>query len=309
MTSGNEAAESVVRFARRWGCEVKGIEPGHAEVLHPIGNYWGRTIAAGAASQNPALNNPVYGPMDQKFPSVEYGDLEALEVALQQNPNICAYFMEPLLGEGGVYVPPAGYFKGVRELCDKYNVLWICDEVQMGLGRTGTFWGHRCEGVKADMMIAAKSLSGGFLPVSAVFGSDKVMNLNGIGSHGGTFGGFPLGVNVVKRAVEVALEENLAENAKEKGTYIIDNLKEMTKDCKFVKEVRGKGLAFGVELDMEQLPKMTSLDFCGIMKDNGLLVKDAKGCIIKCTPTLILNWSQTNKIVECFEKSLNTLYT
>lgn len=307
MSSGNEIAEAAVRFARKWGVEKKGIKPGHAQILHPRRNYWGRSIAASAASQNPMLQDPSFGPLEHhNFPIIEFGDLEALEQAFKTNPNIAAYFMEPILGEAGVVIPPKGYYTAVRQLCNKYNVLWICDEVQVGIGRTGTFWCHMSEGVKADMMISAKSLTGGMYPVSALFANNEVMDLIKFGSHGGTFGGCPLGLSIVKKSIEVAIEENISKNSEEKGEYLLKNLKEMADSYDFIKEVRGRGLFIAIEFDVENLP-ITTFEVCLKIKENGILCKDFQKRFIKLTPTLVINWEDCDQIIHGMNRAFESI--
>ena len=226
MNTGVEAGESAIKLARKWAYEIKGVPPNQAEILFAKKNFWGRTISAVSSSTDPESYTN-FGPYTPGFSLIEYNDLEALEEALKANSNIAAFMVEPIQGEAGIIIPQKGYLKGVRELCSKYQVLFIADEIQSGLGRTGKWLACDHENVKPDMVLLGKALSGGFIPVSAVLSSNEIMNTLKPGQHGSTYGGNPLAAAVAITALEVLESEKMIENSQIMGNYFLDELKKI----------------------------------------------------------------------------------
>eukprot|EP00831_Metopus_contortus_P084783 TRINITY_DN970_c0_g1_i3.p1 TRINITY_DN970_c0_g1~~TRINITY_DN970_c0_g1_i3.p1 ORF type:complete len:405 (+),score=84.06 TRINITY_DN970_c0_g1_i3:357-1571(+) len=246
MNSGVEAAETSLKLARRWGYEKKKIPDNKAKIVFCLGNFWGRTIAACGSSDDPERYQK-FGPFDGLgFELIPYNDIEALENKLKNDPNICAFMVEPIQGEAGVIVPHEGYLKKVREICNKYNVLLITDEIQTGMGRTGKLFCYEWDGIKPDILILGKALSGGLMPVSCALANDDVMLNIKPGEHGSTFGGNPLAAEVAMAAVKTLLEEKMIENSLELGEYFRKLLREIK--CPIVKEIRGRGLFTAMEL-------------------------------------------------------------
>ena len=243
MNSGAEAVESALKLARKWAYTVKGIPRHQAEIIVFANNFHGRTISVISFSSEPLYKDD-FGPFTPGFISVAYGDIEAVRKAI--TPNTAAIMIEPIQGEAGVIVPPGGFLKKLRQVCDQENVLLICDEIQTGLGRTGKLFASDHEDVRPDMMILGKALSGGFYPVSAVLADQPIMGLYQPGEHGSTFGGNPLAAAVARAALRVIVEEKLVENAAEIGEYFMEQLSEIPSP--HVREIRGKGLLIGVEL-------------------------------------------------------------
>ncbi len=246
MNSGAEAVETAVKLARKWAYEVKKVPKYEAEIIVASGNFHGRTTTIISFSTEPAYKEP-FGPFTPGFVVVPYGDADALEKAI--TPNTAAVLLEPIQGEAGVIIPPAGYLKKVAEICQRNQVLFIADEIQTGLGRTGKLFASHHENVRPDMVVIGKALSGGFYPVSAVLADEPLMGLFQPGEHGSTFGGNPLAAAIARAAIRVLQEENLIENAAVQGEYFIEQLAEIP--SKHIKEVRGKGLLIGVELKPE----------------------------------------------------------
>lgn len=292
MNTGVEACESSIKIARRWGYEKKGIVPNQAKVIFVAENFWGRTISAVSSSTDPESFNG-YGPYTPGFEIIPYDDLFALETALK-DPNVCAFMCEPIQGEAGVKVPQEGYLKGIRKLCDKYNVLWIADEVQTGCGRTGKRLCVDWENVQPDMITLGKAISGGFFPVSAVVGKQKCMDVLTPGTHGSTYGGNPLGAAVAMKALEVLEEEKLAENANEVGQYLRQNLKTFASDFEFIESARGKGLLNAIVIKPDH--HTSAWDVCMELKNNGLLAKPTHDHIIRLAPPLCIT---KNDIDNC----------
>ncbi|KAF5273058.1 hypothetical protein FQR65_LT04800 [Abscondita terminalis] len=299
MNSGVEAGETAVKIARKWGYLEKKIPDGQAQVLFAEGNYWGRTIAAISTSTDPTCRE-YYGPFMPGFKLVPYNDLEALEKMLKEDPNICAYMVEPIQGEAGIVVPSKGYLKGVRELCTKYNVLWIDDEVQTGLGRTGKLLAVEHENVRPDMICLGKALSGGMMAVSAVLADDDVILCMKRGDHGSTYGGNPLACRVAITSLKVTIEEELAENAFRLGEILKTELEKLPKSI--VKEVRGKGLMCAIVIRDDL--NFTALDVCNKLRDNGLLAKQTHNDIIRLAPPLVITESQ---LLDCTNIIINTI--
>lgn len=281
MNSGAEAVETALKLARKWSYVVKGVPRYQAEIIVAGGNFHGRTISIISFSSEP-LYKGAFGPFTPGFIEVPYGDAAALEQAI--TPNTAAVMLEPIQGEGGVLIPPAGYLKQVAEVCKKNNVLFIADEIQTGLGRTGKLFACDHEGVRPDMVVIGKALSGGFYPVSAVLADQPVMSLYQPGEHGSTFGGNPLACAVAREALKVIVEENLIENSARMGEYFLERLSEIP--SRHIKEVRGRGLLIGVELKQEA---GGARRFCEALQQQGILAKETHQHIIRFAPPLIID--------------------
>ena len=286
MNSGAEAVETAIKLARKWAYQVKGVERHNAEIIVADGNFHGRTISIISFSTEKFYKDD-FGPFTLGFISVEYGNAEAIADAI--TPNTAAVMLEPIQGEAGVIIPPKGYLTRVAEICKENNVLFIADEIQTGLGRTGRFFACQHENVRPDITIVGKALSGGFYPVSAVLADEDVMGLFQPGEHGSTFGGNPLGAAVARAALKVLFEENLVEKADELGTYFMEQLAEMPSP--HVKEVRGRGMLIGVELKEEA---GGARRFCEALQDSGILAKETHGNIIRFAPPLVI----TKEIID-----------
>jgi ornithine--oxo-acid transaminase len=305
MNTGVEGGETAIKLARRWGYTVKGIEENKAHILFAEGNFWGRTMAAISSSNDPSsfLN---FGPFMPGFSLIPYNDLTALETAFNSNPNIAAFMFEPIQGEAGVVVPDEGYIAGIRALCDKYNVLMIADEVQTGLCRTGKMLACDYAGVKPDVLILGKALSGGVLPVSAVLANNEVMLTIKPGEHGSTYGGNPLACAVAMEALKVLVDEQLAENAFKMGEIFRSRMKQLQTKTNLVELVRGKGLLNAIVIIPFGEDK-TAYDVCLAMKENGLLAKQTHGNIIRFAPPLTINEKQINEACDIIEKTILAL--
>lgn len=280
MNSGAEAVETALKIARKWGYDVKKIPHFQAEIIVADGNFHGRTISIVSFSSEP-LYKDAFGPFTPGFISVAYGDAVALEKAI--TPNTAAIMLEPIQGEGGVIIPPAGYLKKVSELCKQHNVLFMADEIQTGLGRTGKLFASDHEGVRPDVVIIGKALAGGFYPVSAVLADEAILGLYVAGEHGSTFGGNPLACAVARESLRVIVEENLVQRSAELGEYFMERLVEIP--SKHVKEVRGKGLLIGVELKPEA---RGARRFCEALQSKGILAKETHSHIIRFAPPLVI---------------------
>jgi ornithine--oxo-acid transaminase len=281
MNSGAEAVETAIKLARKWAYQVKGVPRHQAEIIVADGNFHGRTVTIISFSTEPSYRND-FGPFTPGFVVVKYGDAAALEKAI--TPNTAAVMLEPIQGEAGVIVPPPGYLKQVAEICKQNNVLFIADEIQTGLARTGKLFACQHEGVRPDMMIVGKALSGGFYPVSAVLADREILGLFQPGEHGSTFGGNPLGAAVARAALRVIREEKLAERAHELGQYFMEQLAEISSP--HVKEVRGKGLLIGVELKPEA---GGARRFCEALQKRGILAKETHEHVIRFAPPLVID--------------------
>ena len=301
MNTGVEGGETANKIARKWGYEVKGIEENKAKIIFVNGNFWGRTLAAISTSDDP-LSYKGFGPYMPGYETIPYNDLDALEESFQDK-NVCAFMVEPIQGEAGVVVPDEGYLSGVRTLCDKYNVLFIADEVQTGIGRTGKMLATDYEDARPDILILGKALSGGVLPVSAVLADDEIMMCIRPGEHGSTFGGNPLACVVAKSALEVVKEENLVENAFLRGHQFRDRLKNLDEESELVKKIRGKGLLNAIVIDDEE-DSSTAWDICMKMKDNGLIAKPTHGNIIRFAPPLVISETEVDESCEIIEQSI-----
>ena len=301
MNTGVEGGETANKLARKWGYEVKGIQDNKAKIIFAHGNFWGRTLAAISTSDDP-LSYKGFGPYMPGYETIPYNDLVALEKSFQDK-NVCAFMVEPIQGEAGVVVPDEGYLAGIRTLCDKYNVLFIADEVQTGIGRTGKMLATDYEDARPDILILGKALSAGVLPVSAVLADDEVMMCIKPGEHGSTYGGNPLACVVAKSALEVIHEENLVENALSRGQQFRDRLEKFKGKNDLVKLVRGKGLLNAVVINDKE-DSSTAWDICLKMKDNGLIAKPTHGNIIRFAPPLVISECQVEESCDIIEESI-----
>ena len=280
MNSGAEAVETAIKLARKWAYCIKGVPRHQAEIITAAGNFHGRTTTIVSFSTEPFYRDD-FGPFTPGFVSVPYGEASAVEKAINQ--NTAAVLLEPIQGEGGVIIPPAGYLKRVAEVCKKNNVLLLADEIQTGLGRTGKLFASEHEGVRPDVVIIGKALAGGFYPVSAILADEPILGLFQPGEHGSTFGGNPLAAAVARAALAVLREEKLAERAEEMGTYFMEQLAEIPSP--HVKEVRGKGLLIGVELKPSA---GGARRFCEALQDKGILAKETHENVIRFAPPLVI---------------------
>jgi ornithine--oxo-acid transaminase len=280
MNSGAEAVETAIKAIRKWGYKVKGIPANKAEIIVSAGNFHGRTTTIISFSTEEQYKDG-FGPLTPGFKIIPFGDADALERAI--TPNTAAFLTEPLQGEAGVIVAPAGWLKKVREICTRHNVLWVDDEIQTGLGRTGKMFAFQWEGVRPDALIVGKALSGGFYPVSAFIADDNVMGVFKPGDHGSTFGGNPLGAAIGRAALRVLVEEKLTERARELGDWFMAQLRKI--DSPQVVEVRGKGLLIGVEIRVEA---GTARPFCEALAERGILCKETHDQVVRFAPPLVV---------------------
>lgn len=280
MNSGAEAVETAVKLARKWAYQVKGVPRHQAEIIVAAGNFHGRTVTIISFSTEPLYRDD-FGPFTPGFATVQYGDVEAIGKAI--TPNTAAVMLEPIQGEAGVIIPPPGYLKAVSDLCRQNKVLFIADEIQTGLGRTGRLFASHYEDVRPDMVIVGKALAGGFYPVSAVLADKPILGLFTPGEHGSTFGGNPLAAAVARAALKVIRDEDLAGRAAELGEYFIEQLSEIPSP--HVREVRGRGLLIGVELKSEA---GGARRFCEALKARGILAKETHDNIIRFAPPLVI---------------------
>lgn len=290
MNSGAEAVETAIKAARKWGYCVKGVPDERAHIITCDGNFHGRTITIISFSPEEQYRDG-FGPFTPGFELIPYGDAGALEQAIRA--NTVAFLVEPIQGEGGVVVPPEGYLKQVREICDRHNILLVTDEIQSGLGRTGKLLAAEHEGVRADMVVVGKALSGGMYPVSAVLSSRKVLCVFGPGDHGSTYGGNPLACAVAREALKVLVEERLVERAAELGEYLIGRLREM--HSPYVREIRGKGLWVGIVLTPEA---GGARRFCEALMAQGLLCKETHWNVIRLAPPLVITREEIDWALE-----------
>lgn len=292
MNTGVEGGETANKLARKWGYLQKGIEKNKARIIFANGNFWGRTLAAISSSDDPSSYEG-FGPYMPGYDLIPYNDLESLETQLK-DPNVCAFMVEPIQGEAGVVVPDQGYLSGVRRLCTKYNVLFIADEVQTGIARTGKMLATDYEDARPDLLILGKALSGGVFPVSAVLADDEIMLCIKPGEHGSTFGGNPLACRVAQAALEVVVEENLAENAYRLGKLFRKELRAINSEM--ISHVRGKGLLNAIVIKPKEGKE--AWDVCLKLRDNGLLAKPTHGDIIRFAPPLVITEKQ---LLDCIE--------
>ena len=298
MNTGVEGGETANKLARKWGYQKKGIEENKARIIFAKGNFWGRTLAAISSSDDPTSYEG-FGPYMPGYDLIPYNNLDALEEELK-DPNVCAFMVEPIQGEAGVVVPDEGYLAGVRLLCDKYNVLFIADEVQTGIARTGKMLATDYENARPDILILGKALSGGVFPVSAVLADDDVMLCIQPGEHGSTFGGNPLACKVAQAALEVVIDEKLAENAFRLGEIFRREMRAIDSDM--VTLVRGKGLLNAIVIKPKNGKE--AWDVCLSLRDNGLLAKPTHGDIIRFAPPLVMTEAQLMECIEIIKKTI-----
>ena len=303
MNTGAEAVETALKLARKWAYEVKGIDENKAEIIVCENNFHGRTTTIISFSNDPVARKN-FGPYTKGFIKIEYDNLQALKEALQSNENIAAFLVEPIQGEAGVYVPSEGYLSAAKDLCTKHNVLFIADEVQTGIARTGRMLAVDHENVQPDILILGKALSGGAYPVSAVLANDNIMNVIQPGNHGSTFGGNPIAAAVAIAALEVVADEKLAENADYLGTIFRAELTEFSKENDLVLSVRGKGLLNAVLINDTE-DSSTAWDICMKLRDNGLLAKPTHGNIIRFAPPLVMNEEQLMDCISIIKKTIS----
>jgi ornithine--oxo-acid transaminase len=297
MNSGAEAVETAIKTVRKWGYTVKGVPENKAEIIVCENNFHGRTISIVSFSTDPNARSG-FGPFTPGFKIIPYGDAAAFEAAITS--NTVAFLVEPIQGEAGVIIPPAGYLKRVREICTRQNVMLILDEIQTGLGRTGKLLAEEHEGIEADLTLIGKALSGGFYPVSAVLSNSEVMNVLQPGEHGSTFGGNPLACAVARTALRVLVEEGMIENAEKMGAIFLDGLKKIPNPL--IKDVRGKGLM----LAMEFYPKAGGArQYCLKLKEKGLLCKETHDDIIRFAPPLIITESEVDWALDKITQVIN----
>lgn len=301
MNTGVEGGETAIKLARRWAYTKKGVPENKAKVIFAEGNFWGRTLAAISSSSDPSSYKG-FGPYMPGFELVPYNDTIALEKALQDK-NVAAFMVEPIQGEAGVVVPDEGYLSKVRALCTEYNVLFIADEIQTGLARTGKMLACDHENVKPDILVLGKALSGGVLPVAAVLANDDVMMNIKPGEHGSTYGGNPLACAVAMSALKVLKEEGMAENAAVMGQLLRDELGKL--QSPFITTIRGKGLLNAIVI--KHANPDASWDLCLELKENGLLAKPTHGDKIRFAPPLLINQDQIMECVGIIDRSLRTL--
>lgn len=287
MNTGAEAVETAFKAARRWAYDVKGVAEGQAEIIACEGNFHGRTMTAVSLSSDPEYKRG-FGPMLPGINLVPYGDLDALKNAI--TPNTAAFLIEPIQGEAGIIIPPEGYLKAARELCREHNVLFIADEIQAGLARTGKMFACEWEEVEPDMYILGKALGGGVFPISCVVADRDVLGVFNPGSHGSTFGGNPMACAVSIASLDVLVDEKLAERSLEYGQYFMDELRKI--DHEVIKEVRGRGLFIGVELTTEARP------YCEKLKELGLLCKETHETVIRFAPPLVISKEELDWAIE-----------
>jgi len=296
MNSGAEAVESAIKAVRKWGYEVKQVPDGQAEIIVCANNFHGRTLTIVGFSTEEQYRQG-YAPFTPGFKIIPFGDAEVLEQAI--TPHTVGFLVEPIQGEGGVIVPPTGYLKEARRICDENNVILILDEIQTGLGRTGKLFAEEHEGIESDLTIVGKALSGGFYPISAVLSNKEVLGVFKPGDHGSTFGGNPLACAVAREALKVLLEEKLIENSAELGAYFMGRLREISSP--HVKEIRGKGLMIGVELHSKA---GGARRFCEALQTKGLLCKETHEHVLRIAPPLII---QKPEIDWALERIANVL--
>ncbi len=302
MNTGVEGGETAVKLARKWGYNVKGIADNEAQMVFVNGNFWGRTLAAISSSDDPS-SYAGFGPYMSGYLRIPYNDLNALEEVLKNNPNVAGFMFEPIQGEAGVVVPHDGYLKGVRELCTKYNVLMIADEVQTGLARTGKMLACDHEDVKPDILILGKALSGGVMPVSAVLANDEIMMTIKPGEHGSTYGGNPLACAVAMEALQVLKDDKMAENAEMLGQQFRQAMEDLKAKTDKIVLVRGRGLLNAIVINDHE-DSHEAWDICVRMAKLGLLAKPTHGNIIRFAPPLCINAEQMREAIAIIEQAI-----
>ncbi len=300
MNSGAEAVETALKLARKWAYKVKGIAREKAKIVVCNGNFHGRTITIISMSTDPDSYNE-YGPYTPGFVSIPYNDVVALEAVLC-DPDVAAFLTEPIQAEAGVFVPEDGFLKAARELCDQYNVLFIADEIQTGIARTGKMLACDHEQVRPDILILGKAISGGMYPISCVLTNNEVMLTIKPGEHGSTYGGNPLAAAIAMEALQIVLDEKLAENATLMGEYFRSEMKKF--DSPFIEEVRGKGLLNAISI--RPIKGKQAWDVCLAMKEQGVIAKPTHGDIIRFTPPLIINEAQMADAITRIKEAMKT---
>lgn len=301
MNTGAEGVETAIKIARKWGYERKGVNEQQAKIIVAENNFHGRTTTIISFSNDETARKN-FGPYTPGFIKVPYDDIDALKAALQ-DPDVVAFLVEPIQGEAGVYVPSAGYLRNAKDACADKKVLFIADEIQTGIARTGKMLAVDHENVRPDMVILGKAISGGFYPVSAVLADDEVMNVIKPGQHGSTYGGNPLGTKVAMAALDVVKDERLAENAEKLGIVFRNRMQKLVEKSDLVKLVRGKGLLNAVVInDTEE--SSTAWDICIGLKNNGLLAKPTHGNIIRFAPPLVMTEEQIHECCDIIEKTI-----
>lgn len=296
MNSGAEAVETAVKVVRKWGYKIKGIPEGKAEIIVCANNFHGRTVTIVSFSSDEQYRDG-FGPFTPGFKIIPYGDARALRDAI--TPDTCAFLVEPIQGEAGIIIPPAGYLREAAEICRKKRVLLVCDEIQSGLGRTGKLFAYMHEEITPDVLIVGKALSGGFYPVSAVLASKEVLGVFHPGDHGSTFGGNPLACAVARTAIRVLIDEEMVRRSETLGRYFLDRLKTISSPD--VKEVRGKGLWIGIELNGLARP------YCEALKEEGLLCKETHDHVIRIAPPLTITREEVDWAFERIRKVFERL--
>ncbi len=295
MNTGAEAVETAVKAARRWAYDVKGVEDDQAEIIACLGNFHGRTMTAVSLSSEDEYKRG-FGPMLPGIKLIPYGDMEALKAAI--TPNTAAFLIEPIQGEAGIVIPPEGFMRVAFDLCKENNVLFIADEIQAGLARTGKMFACEWEGIEPDMYILGKALGGGVFPISCVVANKEVLGVFNPGSHGSTFGGNPMACAVSVAALQVLTEEKLAERSQELGSYFLSKLQEIKNPI--IKEVRGRGLFIGVELTVP------ARKYCEQLKEEGLLCKETHDTVIRFAPPLVISNEDLDWAIERIKKVLSS---
>ncbi|ABF40823.1 aminotransferase [Candidatus Koribacter versatilis Ellin345] len=293
MNSGAEAVETAVKAARKWGYKVKGIPEGKAEIVVCSNNFHGRTVTIISFSTDEQYRDG-FGPFTPGFKVIPFGDAKELKHAITS--NTCAFIVEPIQGEAGIVMPPDGFLKEAAQLCRDHRVLFVCDEIQSGLGRTGKLFAYEHEGVKPDMIIVGKALSGGFYPVSAVLASKEVLGVFKPGDHGSTFGGNPLACAVARAALTALVDEKMVERSAELGAYFLAKLKTLKSDK--LKEVRGRGLWIGIELTVQARP------YCEALKELGILCKETHDHVIRIAPPLVITKEEIDWAFERIKQAI-----
>ncbi|HDP99984.1 MAG TPA: ornithine--oxo-acid transaminase [bacterium] len=296
MNSGAEAVETAIKAVRKWGYQIKGVEKDRAEIITCDGNFHGRTITIVTFSPEQQYKDG-FGPLTPGFKMIAYGDADALEKAI--TPNTVAFMVEPIQGEGGVVVPPPNYLKNAKTICEKHNVLFVADEIQSGLGRTGKMFACDHENVKPDIVTVGKALSGGFYPVSAVLARKEIMNVFTPGDHGSTYGGNPLGSAIAREALKIIVEEKLCERATELGDYLMQQLQKI--NSPHVDFYRGKGLWIGIVLNKQS---GGARRFCEALMKKGVLAKETHWNIIRLAPPLVITKAEIDWALERIEQVL-----
>lgn len=303
MNTGAEAVETALKISRKWAYEVKGIPENQAQIIVCENNFHGRTTTIISFSNDETARKN-FGPFTDGFIKIEYDNLEALENALNSSKNIAGFLVEPIQGEAGVYVPSEGYLAKAKALCEKHNVLFIADEVQTGIARTGKLLAVHHENIQPDVLILGKAISGGVYPVSAVLCNDEIMNVIKPGQHGSTFGGNPVAAAVAVAALEVIKDEKLAENAERLGVILRDGLNKIAAKNDLITLVRGKGLLNAIVINTDEESDL-AWEICLKFRDNGLLAKPTHGNKIRLAPPLVMTEEQIKECLDIIEKSLN----